>query len=227
GAAADIDPVIRPPLRAVDAALERPFREPLEQHLAYLGPAVSVAVGEEEDLRLACSDDSAPCRADPEAGRQAIGPDLRAIHATVAIEVGQPLDRAVRLGLRGLLVPLVRLDPPHHAIELPGPVQLLDVVLPFLVVPVQLADEELPALIPAHARRLADERLARDQLDAKPLGDPESPGTLLGGKWPGGIARLRDLAAGRARDSQQQEWSPQVPGVVHRFFPVLSVRLTR
>src|SRR5215472_3606295 len=60
GAAADIDPVIRPPLRAVDAALERPFREPLVQHLADLGPAVPVAVGEEEDLRLTGGDDSVP-----------------------------------------------------------------------------------------------------------------------------------------------------------------------
>src|SRR5262249_14266078 len=177
-AAADIDPVIRPPLRTVDAALERPFREPLEQHLANLGPAVPVAVGEEEDLRLAGGHDSVPCRTDSEAGRQAIGPALRAIHAAVAIDVGQPLDRAVRPGLGRLLVPLVRLDPPHHAVELPRLIQLLDVVLPFQVVAVQLADEELTALIPAHARRLADERLARDQLDAIPRGDPESAGAL-------------------------------------------------
>src|SRR5262249_27768148 len=107
GAAADIDPVIRPPLRTVDAALEGPLREPLEQHLAGLGPAVPVAVGEEEDLRLTRGDDPAPCRADPETGRQAIGPDLGAVHAAVTIGVVQSLDRAVRLVLRSLLVPLV------------------------------------------------------------------------------------------------------------------------
>src|SRR5262249_38762866 len=163
---------------------------------------------------------------DSETGRQAIRPDLRAIHAAVAIDVGQLLDRAVRPGLGSLLVPLVRLNSPHHAVELPRLVQLLDVVLPFQVVALQLTDEELPALIPADARRLADERLARDQLDAKPRGDPEVPSTLLGRKRPGGIVRLRNLAAGRARDSQQQEWSAQVPGVVHRVSPFLSAILT-
>ena len=206
GAAADVDPVIRPPLRAVDAALERPSRKALEQHLADLGLAVPVAVGEEEDLRLADGDDPAPRRADPEAGRQAIGPDLRAVHAAVAVDVVQSLDRAVRLGVRSLLVPLVRLDPPHHAVELPGPVQLLDVVLPFQVVAVQLADEESPTLIPAHARGLADERLARHQLDAKPRGYLESPGTLVRGERSGGIVRFRNLAADRARhrDAEQE-----------------------
>src|SRR5262249_22310873 len=159
--------------------------------------------GEEEDLRLARGKDSALCRADPETGRQAIGPDLRAIHAAVAVDVAQSLDRAVCLSLRSPLVPLVRLNPPHHAVELPRPVQLLDVVLTFQVVAVELTDEELPPLIPAQARRLADERLARDQLDAKPLRDPEVPGTLVRGKRFGGIPRFRDLAAGRARDSEQ------------------------
>src|SRR5262249_17118233 len=126
GAATDVDPVIRPPLRTVDAALERPFREPLEQHLADLGPAVPAGGGQAEEPRRAGRDDAARGRANPETGRQAIGPDLRAIHATVAIEVGQPLDRAVRPGLGSLLVPLVRLDPPHHAVELPRLVQLFD-----------------------------------------------------------------------------------------------------
>src|SRR6185437_3914268 len=156
----------------------------------------------------------------------AIGPDLRAIHAAAAIEGVQQPDRAIRLGLRGLLVPLVRLDPPHHAVELPGPVQLLDVVLPFQVVAVQLADEESPSLIPAHARPLADERLTRDQIDAKPLGDLEAPDTLLGRKRFGGIVRLRELAADCARHSEPQEWNTQVPGVVHRVPSVESVPLT-
>src|SRR5262249_40668782 len=155
------------------------LRESLEQHVADLGLAVTVAVGEEEDLRLARGDDPSPCRADPETGRQTIGPDLRAVHSAVAIDVVHSLDRAVRLGLRRSLVPLVRLDPPHPAVELPRPVKLLDIVLPFQVVAVQFADEELPALIPADARRLTNERLARNRLDAKPCGDLESPGTLV------------------------------------------------
>ena len=125
---------------------------------------VSDAVGEKENLRLTRGDDPAPRRADSETGRQPIGPDKGAVHAAIAIEVVQSLDRAVRLGLGGLLVPLVRLDPAHHPVELPAPVQLLDVVLPFQVVAVQFGDEELPALIPAHARRLVEERLARHHI---------------------------------------------------------------
>jgi hypothetical protein len=150
GAAPDIDPVIRPPLGTIEAALERPFGESLEQHLANLRPAIAVAVGEEQDLGLTRGDDSSPCRTDPETGRQPIGPDLRAIDATVAVGVAQLLDGAVRLGLRRLLVPLVRLDPAHHPVELPALVQLLDVILPLQVVAVQFGDEELPAFIPAH-----------------------------------------------------------------------------
>src|SRR5262249_26946960 len=145
---------------AVDAPLERPFREPLEQDLADLRLAVAVTVGEKQDLRLAGGDDSPPGRTDPVAGRHVIGPDVRPVHVPVAVRIAQSLDRAIRPGLSGPLGLLVGLNPPHDAVEFAGLVQLLDVVLTFEVVAVQFANEELPAFVPAHARWLADDRLA-------------------------------------------------------------------
>jgi hypothetical protein len=61
-----------------------------------------------------------------------------------------------------------------------------------------------------------EERLARDQLDAKPGRDLEPPGTLLPGKRARGIVRSWDLAAGRARDAEDEQTNTQCRGAVHR-----------
>src|SRR5204863_6449623 len=87
-------------------------------------------------------------------------------------------------------------NPPHDAVELAGLVQLLDVVLTFEVVAVQLANEELSALIPAHARRLANEWLARHQLQAKPVRQLECLFAVLRRERFRGVGRLGDLSVG-------------------------------
>src|SRR5262249_9217579 len=161
-------------------SLERPFRESLEQDLADLRLAIAVPVGEKQDLRFARRDDSSPSRTDPMTGGQTIGPDVGLVHASVPLRSAQTLDRAVRPGGSGLLGFFIGLNPPHDTVQLAGFVQLLDVVLTFEVVAVQLANEELSAFIPAHTGWLANDRFARHQLQAETVGQLDGLFAVLG-----------------------------------------------
>ncbi len=59
--ATEIDPIVESPLRAIDTALEGARGEAGQPGLAYLGVAVTVAVGQENDIR--CQATTIPSRA--------------------------------------------------------------------------------------------------------------------------------------------------------------------
>ena len=163
-AAVDVNPVVRPPLRLIDPALDHADLEAGEQCLPHLGLAVAVPVREKNDVRRTHRDDPVARRADAEAGGEAVHPGFDAIHHAVAIVIDQFLYCASLLGLSTAHRILVGGDAADDAVEFTGLVQLLDVELPLAVVAVQLGDEEVALSIPTDAGRLADERFGGDQL---------------------------------------------------------------
>jgi hypothetical protein len=200
-AGAGVDPIVVSPLRLVDAPLEDAHGESFVEHLADLGHAVAVAVGEIDDLGGGRGNDAVAGGADPVAGGQVVGEDRRLVHHAVAVGVGEELDRAVGGGV-GLFLGLGRRgDPPHLHVELPGLVGLLDVELPLEVVAVEFGDEEPALRIPADARRLVDERLGRNELHLQSRGHAEGGMRILRRERLGGVGGFWDLGQGRLREA--------------------------
>ena len=119
-AAVDVNPVVRPPLRLIDPALDHADLEAGEQCLPHLGLAVAVPVREKNDVRRTHRDDPVARRADAEAGWDAVHPGFDAIHHAVAIVIDQFLDCANLLGLSTVHRILVGGDPADDAVEFTG-----------------------------------------------------------------------------------------------------------
>src|SRR5207245_4187649 len=69
------------------------------------------------------------------------GPQVRGVHATVAVRVAKQFHHAEGAGLRGAFELLVRLHTRHLRIELASLVKFLDVELACEIVPVQRSEE--------------------------------------------------------------------------------------
>ena len=204
GPRARVDPVVVAPLGLVDAPFEDAHRESFVEHLADLGHAVAVAVGEVDDLRGGRGDDAVAGDADPVAGGQVVGEDRRLVHHAVAVGVGEQFDRAVGLGVRLGLGLRRRGNPPHLRVELAGLVGLLDVELPLEVVAMEFRDEEPALCIPADARRLVDKRLSRDELHLQSRGHAEGGMRILWRERPGRVGGFRDLGHRRLLEARGQ-----------------------
>ena len=207
-AAPEINPAIRAPLRRIDATLQLAGRKAAEQFLPHLGPAIAIAVREENDVRRAGDDDST-ARGHESIDRRQIGsPHLRRIHAPIAVGVAQHFHHPESARIRRLLKLLPRLHPAHLRVQRPRLVQFLDVQLPREIVAVQLAHKHPPAFIPAHRRRRRDERFAGDDLHPKTLRQLEGCRALLGRHRLRRVRRLRDLPeCVRGKRHPQQEQS--------------------
>lgn len=180
-----VQPVVDAPgQRAVLVFEVAPVAPPLAQQLARLRPAVAVGVAVDPQRgRVGLADDHAVVERQHEARQdEAFGEGRAPVHAAVAVVVEQHADPAARLVLAGAV----------------------DV----LHVGAQLGDVRAAVAVEHAQRRLAHERLARDQFDAVP--GRQTEGRRLG------IRSLRRHAAGRrtpgtfflggrGRDERQQE----------------------
>ena len=118
-AAPEINPAIRAPLRRIDATLQLAGRKAAEQFLPHLGPAIAIAVREENDVRRAGDDDST-ARGHESIDRRQIGsPHLRRIHAPIAVGVAQHFHHPESARIRRLLKLLPRLHSAHLRVQHP------------------------------------------------------------------------------------------------------------
>ncbi len=210
-----VDPVVRSPNRIVDRALHLAPFETGEDPFSHFRLVVPVPVGKEEDVRLRHHDHPSPGRQHAVGRRDIVRPHHDFVHAPVTVPVTQQLERT------GLPFPRLRLhpgahpDPPNRGVQLAGLVQLGDVEMAFQVVTVNLGHEEPAVLVPRHAAWIPDERLARDEVDAKPLRQVEVLHALFRTERPGGVVGLGDL--GPQRESrhdrcQRQDFPPPFHG---------------
>ena len=88
-AGTDVDPVVGPLSRVVDAPFEVDVAEAGIQCLADLRLSIAVAVGEEHDIGCTDNDHAIADRHQPIAGRQSFGPHVRPVHPAVAVGVVQ------------------------------------------------------------------------------------------------------------------------------------------
>ena len=190
-----VDPVVHGPAGVVDPRPQLAHPEAGEERLAHLRHPVAVAVGQEDNVRGAQHDHAVPRRYDAVAGRQAVGPNRRPVHAPVAVGVLQELHGAVLLLLRLLNGLGVGGDAAHGLVEHAGLVQLQDVEVALQVVAVDLADEDPPPGVEGHGRRVGHQRLGGHQLDAEPGRQGKPFKALLRLQRPRGVGGQLDLAA--------------------------------
>ena len=162
-AAVDVNPVIRPPLRRVDPALDYADLEAGEKRVPHFGLSVTIAIREKNNVRRTNGNNSAARRADTETGRQSVGPNLGAINRAIAVVIDHFFDCSKLLGLGAAYGVLVGCNAPDDTVEFACLVQFLNVVLPLSIVAVEFADEEVAMRIPADTGGLAYERLGDDE----------------------------------------------------------------
>ena len=163
-AAVDVNPVIRPPLRRVDPALDYADLEAGEKRVPHLGFSVTITIREKNNVRRTNGNNPAARWADTETGRQSVGPNLGAIHRAVTVVIDHFFNRPKLLVLSAAYGVLVGCDAPDDTVEFAGLVQFLNVVLALSIVAVQFADKEAAVRVPADTGGLADERLGDDEL---------------------------------------------------------------
>ena len=168
-AAVDVNPVIRPPLRRVDPALDYADLEAGEKRVPHLGFSVTIAIREKNNVRRTNSNNSVARRADTETCRQSVGPNFGAIHRAVAVVIDHFFDCPKLLSLGAAHGVLVGCDAPDDTVKFAGLVQFLNVVLTLSIVAVEFADEEVAVRVPADTGGLADERLGDDELQSEAI----------------------------------------------------------
>ena len=177
GAAATVQPAIRPPAQAVgEGVIVLPRdREPIENDFGRtIGNIVAVAVGNEQELRRAKQPDAAKTQFDAAEALNVVGEDGPSVRAAVGVGVFED----------------------QHAVAEPEVENLRTVG-----VRVVLGDPEAPASIPGHRNRVPHVGLGGEDIDVKPFRNAETSRGRRRGKgvrgYGAGIGWVREISGER------------------------------
>ena len=211
-----VNPVVESPPRVVDPSFNELASEPGQQGLTNLGAAVTVAIGQEQDVRSTHNHQAISRWQEAITRRQPIGPHPRRVHPAIAIGIDQQFDRTKLSSFRLLGNRATDAFPANatdRSIDRARLVQFRHINLAFEIEPVNLSNEHPSTGVKGNTRGLDNNRFTRNQFDTEPLGQPELANTRSGRQWqrwfwPGliGCTRLNHAAeTGHPETTQDHE----------------------